>query len=445
MKRIVLFGLMVLGLVAFAGCSKDKPGETTKAVTAGKTENQFVPEDYEPGNRTKYLSPMMKTDKGLYYYSFADKGIHYYDLATQKTMFLCNKPECRHGGSEFCVATNGKYLTLSQCKYNDVILAFVLEETDTQYLFKVLSIALDGSEMDEVATVLELDKTTDDFSIYQCFMYAHRNKVFLTFTGSGQVETEYHGTAVLDLNTKKTTFLDEEPFSKDNVAVSDVSGYGDYFYYCKKEGKKLLLHRYHIENGTDESFRLLTNFSGQYVLLDEDTIAYIRSAGTVICTHQISTGHNTEHTKIMRYAYWYKWQEKTFIRYDEKSESEVVQLLTDGTYVYAPEIYREYRDTDENGEEIVVRREGYIHVYNQALEEIALVNMAEAAASLGFDDMEWSEKSYTQMLHYLGEEIYWKLIPKGTTDSEKYVFRCNRSDFIAGKPKFEYVYQYSGY
>lgn len=451
MRKGLFWALVVVSLVTFAGCNKktdnpgEQPGETTKAVADEKTETQFVPEDYEQGNKTKYLAPMMKTEKGFYHYSYADNGLHYYDAATGKTMFLCNKPECRHDGNEFCVATNRNYVHLNQCLYNDVILKYAAEETDTQYRFKVLSVALDGSEMNEIATTLEFEKPTEGFAIYQCFMYVHRNKAFLTMAGSGQAELEeYYGAAILDLNTKEVTYLDEEPFSKNNEAVESVTAVGDYFYYCRQDGKKLLMHRYNIENGTDESFRFLPTFDGQYVVMDEDTIAYIKSSGTVICTYRISTGQNVEQTRMMRQFYEPQW-DGDYQKSEEKQESMVTQLATDGTYIYAAEPQKMYMNTGEDGEQTVVRREAYIHVLNQNLEEVLLVDMAEAATELGFDAMEWEGTSYTQTLRYMGDDIYWCLIPKGTTDSEWYVFCGNRSDFIAGEPKFEFVYRYNGY
>lgn len=448
MKKGILVVLTVLCLVGLAGCSKDKLGgdsdtnSVTKTETPVKIDTKFVSEDYEPGNRTKYLLPMLKTDKGFYHYAYADGGLHYYDVATGKTMFLCNKPECKHDGNEFCVATNQKYLALGHCLYNDVILKYVVEKTDTQYRFKVISVALDGSAMNEVANVLEFEKPVGDFSIYQCFMYVHRNKVFLTMTGFGQAELEeYYGVALLDLNTREVTYLNEEPFSKNNVGVESITAAGDYFYYCKRDGKKLLLHRYNIETGTDESFRLLPNFAGDYVVLDEDRIAYIKRSGTVICTYQVSTGQNVEQTRMLSPQYEHRW-DGTWQKSENKMESQVYQLATDGTYVYAAGGYTAYMGTGENGEQIVTEREAYIHVLSKELEEIALVDMGEAAATLGFDDMEWEESSYTQMLRYMGDEIYWNLIPKGTQDSERYVFRCKRSDFLTGEPKFTFVYRY---
>ena len=74
-------------------------------------------------------------------------------------MYLCNKPECKHDGSAFCVASNDKYSVIDYCLYDGCILAYVLEETDTQQVFKVISLALDGSSLSEVATVMMLEKT----------------------------------------------------------------------------------------------------------------------------------------------------------------------------------------------------------------------------------------------------------------------------------------------
>lgn len=447
MRKGLVTALLLLCLLVFAACKTDKPGEVTKGATNEKTEKQFVSEDYNPGNKTKYLRPMMKTDKGFYYYNPVDKGLQYYDIAAKKTMFLCNKPECRHDGNEFCVATNGKYLHLYECLYNDVILEYVTEETDTQYRFKVLSVALDGSAMNELATTFTFEKPVEGFAIYQSFMYVHRNKAFLTMAGSGQAEQEeYYGAAILDLNTKEVTYLDEEPFGKNNEEVTKVTAKEDYFYYCRKEGKKLLLHRYNIVDGTDESFRLLPTFEGNYVVVDADTVAYLKSAGNVVCTYRISTGQNKEQTRMMRQYYEYQI-DGSYQKSEAMKESMVTQLATDGTYIYAAEPLREYADT----EGIVVKREAYIHVLNQNLEEVLLADMAEAATKLGYDDMEWERSSYTQMLRYMGDDIYWCLELKETPDSKDtsdldwYVFHCNRSDFIAGNPKFEFAYRYENH
>lgn len=430
----------ILCLAVFAGCSegKDKlgeqPGEATKAATSGKKEFQFVSEDFEPGNMTKYMLAMMKTDKGFYRYNSGDGALYYYDTATEKSMVLCNKPECRHDGNEFCVGTNDKYLYLDQCLYGDRMLRYALEMTETQCYFKVLSVALDGSVMDEIATVLEFARPTEGFSAFHCSMYAHRNKVILTMNGS----EDYYGVASLDLNTKEVIYWYEEPFGKENEVIFDVTGAGDYFYYCKKEGKKTVLYRRHIETGATESFRLLPNFAGEYVVLDEDRIAYLKSTGKVVCLHRISTGENVEQTKLMRHYYGYLG-DGLYGNGPEKKDGQAYRLETDGTYVYAVEAPLHYGKAQAER----ARTEAYIYVLNHELEEVALVDMEKTVLELDFEAIEWASQCYTLTLRYMGEDIYWELVPADASKTETYVFRCKRSDFVAGEPKFTFVYQYN--
>ena len=114
MRKAILLGLTVLCLATLVGCGKDKQGkqpeETTNGATSGKTEYQFVSENFEQGNRPGATgNAMMRTEKGFYHYNDSLGGFRYYDAATGKEMFLCNKPECRHDGNEVCIATNEKY------------------------------------------------------------------------------------------------------------------------------------------------------------------------------------------------------------------------------------------------------------------------------------------------------------------------------------------------
>ena len=118
MKKAIVMGLAVLGILGLAGCKKEQEQEQKK-------ELSFVSADYQRGNTSKYLpEPMMKTEKGYYYYSEFYKGFRYYDVATDKEMYLCNKPECRHDGNQFCVATNEKYRVLDYCLYGENIMVY---------------------------------------------------------------------------------------------------------------------------------------------------------------------------------------------------------------------------------------------------------------------------------------------------------------------------------
>lgn len=123
---------------------------------------------------------MMVTDNGFYYYSCGtDLGYHYCDRTTKRPMYLCNKPECRHDGNEFCVATNARYYYLDECIYSEKLFLYALEVTETQYLFKLLAAELDGSAMNEVATITTLEKTEGNISIDNCGMIIHRNTAML--------------------------------------------------------------------------------------------------------------------------------------------------------------------------------------------------------------------------------------------------------------------------
>ena len=218
MRKVLYTALTMVCFATFAGCSKDKQGEQPGGGT--KKEYQFVSEDFEQGNRPGTMgNTMLRTEKGFYHYNDTLGGFRYYDTATGKEMFLCNKPECRHDGNEFCVATNEKYTVLDYCLYGEHLMVFAAEVTETQVLYKVLVLALDGSSMDEVATVLTLERSPD-MSLYASRMFLHRNKALLTFTTGAsyeQEDTRHYGTALLDLNTKNVTFLEEEPLAKENV------------------------------------------------------------------------------------------------------------------------------------------------------------------------------------------------------------------------------------
>ena len=450
MRKGLFAALTILCLAAFMGCAggKDKsdeqPGEATNAVTAGVSDVKFELEDYEPGNRSDFMPrEMMRTEKGFYHLNFKDNGLHYYDMSTGKEMYLCNKPECRHDGNPFCVATNQTYEILGCSLYNDKILSYVQEETDTQYAFKLLTVALDGSSADELATVLTIEKTGERVAFAGCDVHIHRNKVLVTMGGSSVGEDTWHYcAAVVDLDTKKVTFLNEEPFSKDNEDLSDISAYGDYFYYCQKEGKKRLLRRYHIGNGTTETCKLLTNFSGDYAVLDEDCVVYSRKSG--LCTYRFSTGENEEKTRLIGIQKMYEGRNLV-----GETEAEYVaqDVLTDGTYLYIPQKARQLGFKEETGEITTWTESANIHVFDKNLGEIAVVDLMAQFPKEGFEEMTWHIDSYTTGLRYLGEDIYWCLVPLDENNMNPemttYVFHCNRSDFLAGEPKFEFVYKYS--
>jgi len=453
MRKGILTIMTVLCLAGLAGCGKDTPkteqsGEATKVATSGKKELQFVSEDFEQGNRPGTMgNAMLRTEQGFYHYNDTLEGFRYYDNASGNELFLCNKPECRHDGNEFCVATNEKYTVLDYDLYGEHLMVFVAEVTDTQVFYKVLALALDGSSMDEVATVLELERTPD-MSLYASKMYLHRNKALLTFTTGASYELEdtmYYGLALFDLNTKNVTFLDEEPLAKENVETTGVTAYGNYFYYCRKEGKKIVLHRHNIENGTDERCKLLTGFTGDYAVLEEDYIVYLRRSRKALCTYRFSTGENEE--KVMLYEKVPQYDIAGMLLFETEEGVPAQGLVTDGTYLYVLQATN-HNVTQEEEEEITSSESTCIRVFNKELEEVTVIEMTEQLPltefEIGSDVFKLFRTTYNCGFRYLGEDIYW--CPCVAVDSqtlEIHVFHCERSDFLAGEPEFSFVYKYS--
>jgi len=432
-KTGVVLAMGVICLISLAGCSKKTKGQDgTGQPETGEKNITFEAEDFIPGSDT-----YRATDTGHYYYSTKLQAIRYVDFSTGKDMYLCNKPECRHDGNAFCVATNGSYVPRSFCIYGGMLFATVVEETDTQYLYKLLSIGLDGSEMNEVVTYYTAEKNGVSLSMkgIDSPLYIHRNKVWLPLAIAAQdggEDVAYYGTAIYDLNTKELKHLDEELLSKENVETTSVTPYGDYFYYCKKEGKKTVLHRYNITNGADETFPLLASFKGEYVVLG-DRIFYARGQGKVLCIHHIATGENEERALTRK--------NRVLLPDGTSKEDEttytITELRTDGTYLYIPEVTREYSYTWEEGE-VTQWQESYLNVFDTNGNPVCAVNLLEQMGGSQPEGVEKPVYGEPTRLRFLGETVYCRM---DTEDRVYYMFRCKRSDLFLGKPEFELVYK----
>ncbi len=477
MRKGLFTVLTVLCLATLAGCSKNTSSELSGEKTG------FTSEDFYQGNTSKFMpEPMLLTEKGYYYYSEGDEGFRYYDSATGKDMYLCNKPECKHDGSAFCVASNDKYSIIDYCLYDDCILAYVLEETDTQQIFKVISLALDGSSLSEVATVMMLEKTAQLTPKAGGSFYVHRNKALLLMWAEADEslgDVVLYGTAFLDLETGDVSYLDKEPMSTENQELMYVKAYGDWFYFCKNEGKKgvkKVLHRYHIADGTDESFSFSVGFNGDYVVVDDTTVAYLRKDRSGVYVHHSETGENEENTFEIAMLYRYNPDGTPMTSSVAEKEYTVEELqemqargekpktvelpwvwyinncpetiLSDDNYIYIPMSSEQVLTS--HIEETKDRVIGYFHrdsgkgawirVFDRELHEIAQINIYDVVEAVRPEGIEWEQVYSAISLRYMGEDIYLEMCPKGNA-SEWYVFRCKREDFLNGSPEFEFVFQ----
>ena len=316
-------------------------------------------------------------------------------------------------------------------------------------MFQVLAVALDGSELSEVATVMELEKTAQLTPEVGGTFIVHRNKVLLTMWAKNEDElgdVNLYGTALLDLDTKEVSYLDEEPLGKDNPQLMDISAYGDYFYYGKNEGrkgKKRVLHRYHIESGIDESYSFPVGYEGMYEIIDEDTVVYVRNFSDNLCIHRYATGE-TEEQEWVEATKVYFYADGTPTRSDVDGNPipqqvfvRIQSLETDGTYLYGVsdtahvKLYRNQRLAG-------VETESYIRVLDMQLNEIAQVDIYDAVEATRIDGVDWYYGYYTTNLRFMGEKIYLELKSRAD-ETDWYVFQCDRDALIAGAPEFELV------
>lgn len=430
--RIIL-GICMIGLAACAKPGGDNlPGKSDgqKQEKPGKADITFAAEDYQPGN-----AAIRKTDKGYYY---LNRGLRYWDSVTGKDMYLCNKPECRHDGNEFCVATNEKYKMISFCVYDGKLIASMVEETETQYLYKLFSIAPDGSQMNELMTYFTVEKGQMGPTEYPSALplMIHRNKVILPMTLYGQEgleDTYSYGTAIYDLDTKKLTFLDAEPVSRENLSRTDFCAYGDYIFFCRKKGKRTILHRYNLTDGTEEEFTRFI-FNGMYAVLDENTIAYGKVGGRSLCVYHHETGESEEKSGLIRKL------TRTYdgVDYDQTIEEEVTLLRTDGTYVYAFGNRYSYLWKDEAGNQ-TGKDYHDLYVYNKDFEEVAVINMEDYLQNIKLEGVQGELRQYDSYMSVLENEVYWCVYPKEEY-YDQHIIHCKLSDFLAGAPQFELAY-----
>ncbi len=422
-KTGIVSMLGVVCLLLLAGCSPKG--------SSGDVEETPTPKTYQQTSK-----PVLKSDKGYYYYSVTESGFRYIDMETGREMFLCNKPECKHDGDVFCAATNDKYTIDSYCMYNNKIYVNAVEETDTQYVYKILAIELDGSGLNEVGTYLTLEKTEQSsfFDKSGNGFVVHKGKAMIPLCVRGQgnlIDTIYYGAAVLDFETGEVEYVDDEFLSKENGKITNVNACGEYFYYCEREGNQRALHRYHLTEKTDERLDLFSDFTGNYVVLEDNTIIYQKKQGLWLCWYDDVSGESEKKVQLNR---------EEIIGYNGTEPVKNIhtftpeQMKTDGEYIYVTErLVQENADGAGNYAR-------YIHIYNAAMEETAVFNYLGELEKAEFEGHEEIRFFYGD-LWWSNEDVICVAYQKENTD-DKFVFHCKCDDFLTGEPEFTFVYRY---
>ena len=415
-KKLLAAALLLCITVCFAGCGEEK----------------LVSEDYVESNcRNSNMNAIMKTDTGYYYSQNGSLSLHYYDAKNGKNMYLCNKPECRHEGDEFCAATSDKYQVLETILYSGNLYINAIEKTETQYEYKLLKASLDGSALSEVITYLAVDNIGVMPFIYNEYprcMVMHRNKAFLPYSlcNTNNEEIGYMGTAIYDMESGEVTFLGdkEQGFEVKNCCFT---GYGEYLYYVAVQKYKNELCRYNFIDGSVEKFELEKGFRGVYTVVDDNTIFYKR-AQTDLCSYHIDTKENV----ILDSKEWFG----IVTYFDDHSENNphystshagFDDVISDGEYVYVAENYSFKTNKgvskypgQPNGETLDFAEITVLDKTGRFLNSFRL----NSKQVLGYED--------TFTLHFVDDTVYMQ--------TPFMVYECSKEDFVAGNANFKEVY-----
>ena len=454
---------IVLTCVLLPGCRQEKFTPLTFESEDSLQGNPSYVSNYSPDG-----SNVMQLGNGIYYNEGTPLNLlnlHYYDFSTQKDILLCNKPECKHDGNEFCVATNAKYHPIAFQAYNGSIFATAYCLDEEKLEFKLLCFAPDGSNLMEITTYYsttsaniesipcQLGSGNDSDRFGYSFLLIHRNKAYLPFcfhSENSDEDINSFGLMEFDLNTKELTSAYEEIASESNAPWYHVSARGDYVYYVTDEPHKHLLHRRSILDSTDEIVSQIPGFTGDYAVYDDNHVAYVKNLGTLVL-HNLQDGSNEEPSLISQETLYIGKAaspeganeahnlEKggTFTCGDETIEYgfleaipynyKVADITTDGTYLYVaqmPGISTEY------GTPLYA----WVHVFNTDMEEIAVARIPNPHLLLGEPceiDYNLGRYGLHISLNYLGDQVY--LCYKDEA------FSCTMDSFLSGEPQFTHL------
>lgn len=274
-KYVVMICLMAIILIMFPGCQKGKDGE--KGIFGSSDKNE-LPED-TPWNHG--YSAIMETDLGWYVTGLGEEMcLRYFDKETKNSIILCNKPECTHDGGNQCEATYQNLIVVNGCIYEGYLYILGwsgIEENDqtpsdgTNVVnLSLYRAALDGSSIDKVGTVFEVDniqnqkvgRRTRGFFKYSDeeednSFIIHKGIAYVSYylqLGGGSVGLRGGGLIKMDLSTGATKEIETvENLQQRPPAL--LSGTGDYVYYHRFDPKtrKVFWYRYVISEDKTEN------------------------------------------------------------------------------------------------------------------------------------------------------------------------------------------------
>lgn len=223
---------------------------------------------------TSNYNQIMQTENGYYYNAtmFGKMSLRYHDNETGNDIYLCAKPECTHDGDKFCTATSKGFTVCYTAMYGDNIYIAVTESDGEQLYYKLLRASLDGTELTELCTFMQLNNTEESgvmlFDDTRA-MLTHRGFAFVPYyisTTQDKTLSGREGVALIDLSNGSYKLLPEYDMSTTNP-YRDVTAYGDYFYYTMFSNGMMAqneIHRYNYKTGEDETLTLRESMKDTY-------------------------------------------------------------------------------------------------------------------------------------------------------------------------------------
>ena len=464
-RHVMIMFTLSMVLLFFAGCEK-----------AGNPVRPIIPsEDSLPGNVVSNSYDRIMASSTGYYYNESPYvlSLHYQDAATGKDMLLCNKPECRHDGNQYCVATNANYTPIAFQYYAGSIFVSAYETVDDTLNYKLLQIAPDGSSLSELATYFTtpangIDKATAPENTTG--MLIHRNKAIINYSYHKEdadkdalhpenmdKDAYYNGVAIIDLNDFSVTQAYEEAASPENMPWTRLTAMGDFLYYVIAEAHKNILHKRNLTDGTDEILKLATGFGGEFVVLEGDRVIYTRAVGRSMFLYDPTDESNVETTvtKDKNITVHFTWSDKVHAyvpSYAEEVKTEpytyaINSIASDGERLYVLERpntlhyqtdISEHMPTDEINYGYILF--SIVHIFNANLEETGTTYVFYPQEAMGMDTSTFEQWLHTQgkylsygTLRFLGDQVYFSF-PKAT-------LVCSLQSFLAGKPDFQMAYE----
>lgn len=426
MKKLGIAILAIGLMLGLAACGKKQtPGGQVAQLGTVK----LVSQDYVPGGIWGHGI----TERGIYQSKRKEPyGLTYLDFETGHSIYLCDKPECKHDGNSFCVATTKQYNYKEVRLYGDYLMIAAIEETETQYLFHILAVAADGSSLDNMVTVAKIEKEAIAGVRVTAFA-VHRNMaVFgISMTGTkGLDDSVYNASFVVNLEAKEVVCLDKEVFDKENAMVSKAKGYGDSFFYVKESKKVKTLYRYVIDEEKEELLELPRNFTGDY-WVKGDTVIYTNKPTYGFWMYQLDTKENKE------FKFDYSDTEKMACKHDNPKKRVINQIKlydpeeirTDENFIYVFYGYLNYHCLEDEVRNVMFP----VLVYDIKGNYIKTVDVGQTYRSLGEERYTRLE---TQNRIYLYDDIqgdYYYCVVDIIDAVEKHeLYRCKLQDMIDG-------------